>query len=299
LLVFFATNLRKYPNFALLKNKAMINFNSKLLQKEQVQLTSDNRGFKYGDGIFETIKVVHNKVIFWEDHYFRLMASMRMLRMEIPMEFTLEFLEQEIMKTVRSLELTGMFRVRLNVFRKDGGLYTPETNGIDYLIEASGYQYETKESYEIDVFKDFYNYSGLLSTIKTNNRMLNTLASIYADENDLDNCVLVNERKGVVEVANGNIFIVKNGVVKTPALTEGCIKGIVRGKVIEILTKNKDFTVEETAISPFEIQKADEVFITNAIMGIQVVTKYKKKSFDTQIGSKLLANLKVLQIAGI
>lgn len=277
----------------------MINFNSKLLQKEQVQLTSDNRGFKYGDGIFETIKVVHNKVIFWEDHYFRLMASMRMLRMEIPMEFTLEFLEQEIMKTVRSLELTGMFRVRLNVFRKDGGLYTPETNGIDYLIEASGYQYETKESYEIDVFKDFYNYSGLLSTIKTNNRMLNTLASIYADENDLDNCVLVNERKGVVEVANGNIFIVKNGVVKTPALTEGCIKGIVRGKVIEILTKNKDFTVEETAISPFEIQKADEVFITNAIMGIQVVTKYKKKSFDTQIGSKLLANLKVLQIAGI
>jgi branched-chain amino acid aminotransferase len=299
LLVFFATNLRKYPNFALLKKKAMINFNSKLLQKEQVQLTSDNRGFKYGDGIFETIKVVHNKVIFWEDHYFRLMASMRMLRMEIPMEFTLEFLEQEIMKTVRSLELTGMFRVRLNVFRKDGGLYTPETNGIDYLIEASGYQYETKESYEIDVFKDFYNYSGLLSTIKTNNRMLNTLASIYADENDLDNCVLVNERKGVVEVANGNIFIVKNGLVKTPALTEGCIKGIVRGKVIEILTKNKDFTVEETAISPFEIQKADEVFITNAIMGIQVVTKYKKKSFDTQIGSKLLANLKVLQIAGI
>ncbi|EAR12214.1 4-amino-4-deoxychorismate lyase, putative [Polaribacter irgensii 23-P] len=277
----------------------MINFNSKLLQKEQVQLTSENRGFKYGDGIFETIKVVHNKVIFWEDHYFRLMASMRMLRMEIPMEFTLEFLEQEIMKTVRSLELTGMFRVRLNVFRKDGGLYTPETNGIDYLIEATGYQYETKESYEIDVFKDFYNYSGLLSTIKTNNRMLNTLASIYADENDLDNCVLVNERKGVVEVANGNIFIVKNGVVKTPALTEGCIKGIVRGKVIEILTKNKDFTVEETAISPFEIQKADEVFITNAIMGIQVVTKYKKKSFDTQIGSKLLANLRVLQIAGI
>jgi branched-chain amino acid aminotransferase len=189
--------------------------------------------------------------------------------------------------------------VRLNVFRKDGGLYTPKTNSINYLIEASESNYQTKETYEIDVFKDFYNYSGLLSTIKTNNRMLNTLASIYASENDLDNCILVNERKGVVEVANANIFVVKDNVVKTPALTEGCIKGIVRSKVIDILTKNKDFTIEETVISPFEIQKADEVFITNAIMGIQAVTKYKKKSFNTDLSGKLHASLKVLQIAGI
>ena len=277
----------------------MINFNGELLFKENIKLTTDNRGFKYGDGIFETIKVVHKKVIFWEDHYFRLMASMRMLRMKIPMEFTLEFLEKEILKTVAVLENGASFRVRLNVFRKDGGLYTPKTNAIDYLIEVSENNYKTKETYEIDVFKDFYNYSGLLSTIKTNNRMLNTLASIYANENDLDNCILVNERKGVVEVANANIFIVKNNIVKTPALTEGCIKGVVRSKVIDILIKNKDFTIEETVISPFEIQKADEVFITNAIMGIQAVTKYKKKSFNTDLAGKLHASLKVLQITGI
>ena len=277
----------------------MINFNGELLFKENIKLTTDNRGFKYGDGIFETIKVVHKKVIFWEDHYFRLMASMRMLRMKIPMEFTLEFLEKEILKTVAVLEKGASFRVRLNVFRKDGGLYTPKTNAINYLIEASESNYKTKETYEIDVFKDFYNYSGLLSTIKTNNRMLNTLASIYANENDLDNCILVNERKGVVEVANANIFIVKNNIVKTPALTEGCIKGVVRGKVIDLLIKNKDFTIEETVISPFEIQKADEVFITNAIMGIQPVTKYKKKSFNTDLAGRLHASLKVLQITGI
>ena len=277
----------------------MINFNGELIFKENIQLSTDNRGFKYGDAIFETIKVANNKVVFWEDHYFRLMASMRMLRMKIPMEFTLEFLEQEILKTVAVLEEAATFRVRLNVFRKDGGLYTPKTNKINYLLEASEVNYKTKAVYEIDVFKDFYNYSGLLSTIKTNNRMLNTLASIYADENDFDNCILLNERKGVVEVTNGNIFIVKNNIVKTPALTEGCIKGIVRSKVIEILTKNKDFTIEETVISPFEIQKADEVFITNAIVGIQPVTKYKKKTFTTVLASKLHANLKVLQIAGI
>ncbi len=128
--------------------------------------------------------------------------------------------------------------------------------------------------------------------------MVNTLASIFADENDLDNCILLNEKKGVVEVTNGNIFVVKGKVVKTPALTEGCIKGITRLKVLEILFKNKELTIEETSISPFEIQKADEVFITNAIIGVQPVTNYKKKTFTTEIGKKIASNLRILQIAG-
>lgn len=276
----------------------MINFNGKILSPENIKLSSENRAFKYGDAIFETVKVMRKKVIFWEDHYFRLMASMRMLRMKIPIEFTLEFLEQEILKTVAVQNTVDSYRIRFTVFRKDGGLYTPKTNKIDFTIEVKATNYQTKDSYSLDVYKDFYNYSGLLSTIKTNNRMLNTLASIFADENDLDNCILLNEKKGVVEVTNGNIFVVKENLIKTPALTEGCIKGIIRNKVIEIIAKNKEFTLEEIAISPFEIQKADEVFITNAIMGVQPVTNYKKKTFTTEIGKKIANNLKVLQIAG-
>ncbi len=274
----------------------MINFNGELLFEENVKLSLENRGFKYGDAIFETIKVSNNRVIFWEDHYFRLMSSMRMLRMKIPMEFTLEFLEQEILKTVAVQDTAISFRVRLNVFRKDGGLYTPKTNKIDYFIDAKANTYATKDIYTVDIFKDFYSYSGLLSTIKTNNRMVNTLASIYAKENELDNCVLINENKGVVEVTNANIFILKGNVVKTPAYTEGCIKGVIRTKVIEIITKNEDFTIEETTISPFEIQKADEVFITNAIMGIQAVTNYKKKTFTTSFSNKISKSLKVLEL---
>lgn len=274
----------------------MINFNGELLFNENVKLSAENRGFKYGDAIFETIKVSNNKIVFWEDHYFRLMASMRMLRMKIPMQFTLEFLQEEILKTIALQEKASIFRVRLTVFRKDGGLYTPKTNEIDYLIDVKAYHYKTKEVYKVDVFKDFYNYSGLLSTIKTNNRMVNTLASIYANENDLDNCVLINEKKGVVEVTNANIFVVKGNVIKTPALSEGCIKGILRMKVIEILAKNADYTLEETSISPFEIQKADEVFITNAIMGIQPVTNYKKKKFSVDFANKISKSLKVLEV---
>jgi len=272
----------------------ILNYNGNLLPSEELKISSQNRAFKYGDAIFETLKVVHKKIIFWEDHYFRLMASMRMLRMDIPMGFTLEFLEQEILKSVEPQEYFNEYRVRLSMYRKDGGFYVPKTNQIDYLIEVTENTYKTKSLYQIDLFKDFYNYSGLLSTIKTTNRMLNTLSSIYMKENDLDNCVLINERKGVVEANNANIFVIKGTVVKTPALTEGCIKGVVRGKIIEILKKNNDLTIEETVISPFELQKADEIFLTNSIIGVQSVTNYRKKTFQTEIGERLNATLKVI-----
>ena len=276
----------------------MLNFNGKIISAKELQLSNDNRAFKYGDAIFETVRVLNTKVVFIEDHYFRLMASMRMLRMKIPMKFTLEFLQEEILKTTSALPKAENYRVRLTVYRKDGGLYSPKSNEIDYLIEASEFSYVEKSSYKVDLFKDFYNYSGLLSTIKTTNKMLNTLSAIFADENDLDNCVLLNERKGVVEVTNGNVFIIKDSIIKTPALTEGCIKGIIRKKVIEILEKHPDYTIEETVISPFELQKADEVFITNAILGIQSVTNYRKKEFKTEITNKIKSSLKLLTITG-
>ena len=276
----------------------MVNFNGALLKAQEVKIEANNRAFKYGDAIFETLKVLPTGIVFWEDHYFRIMASMRMLRMEIPMSFTLEFLEQEVLKTIASEENKGTNRVRISIYRKDGGLYTPVSNEVDFLIEASFSNYQTKKEYKIDLYKDFYNYSGLLSTIKTSNRMLNTLASIYMEENELDNCILLNERKGIVEASNANVFVVKGTEIKTPSLEEGCIRGVVRKKILEILSKNENYTVVEAAISPFEMQKADEVFITNSIIGVQPVTQYRKKVFQTEIGEKLAATLKMMQITG-
>ena len=270
----------------------MINFNGKFLEKESNSLNSNNRAFKYGDGLFETVKVIDSEVCFLEDHYFRLMASMRMLRMEIPLNFTMEFLEEEILKTVAKLNLKKA-RVRLNVFRKEGGLYKPTSNKIDFLIEVAELSIEVKETYTVDVFKDYFINSGLLSTLKTTNKLTNVLASIYASENNLDNCILLNERKYVVEALNGNIFTVKGTVIKTPALSEGCIKGIIRKKVIEFLEVNSTYTIEETSISPFELQKADEVFITNAIVGIQPITNYKKSEFTVAVSEELRNFLKL------
>ena len=180
------------------------------------------------------------------------------------------------------------------MYRKDGGKYTPITNEIEYLIEVEPLNVIVKENYSMEIFKDYYVYSGLLSTIKTTNKIINVLASIYAKENNFDNCLLLNENKNVVEVINGNIFLVFGNIIKTPAITEGCIKGIIRKKIIEILTKNDSYKIEETEISPFDLQKADEVFITNSIIGIQPISNYKKTKYKSAIAdeiSLLLANL--------
>ena len=274
----------------------MLNYNGNLVAFDDVKITPNNRAFKYGDSVFETIKVVHGKLVFWEEHYFRLMASMRMLRMNIPMNFTLEFLEEQILKTVSVNEHNKNTRSRLSVTRKDGGFYTPNTNEIDYLIESQEIEYSTKASYKVDLFKDFYMYSGHLSTVKTNNKLIHTLASIYAKENELDNCILLNERKGVVEVTNASLFLIKGTLIKTPPLTEGCLKGIAREKVISVITSSNNYTLEEAIISPFEIQKADEVFITNSIIGIQPITNYRKKEFSTDISKKLAMSFNILEL---
>ena len=269
----------------------MLNYNGTILLKNHVSLSPDNRAFKYGDGIFETIKVKGNKVLFTEDHYFRLMASARMLRMQLSMNFTLEYFEGEILKLIAALELNNA-RVRFSVFRKEGGLYTPENNEIDFLIEARELDITIQEIYEVELYKDHYVYSGMLSTLKSNNRLINVIASVFKTENGYDNCILLNEKKQLAEAINGNIFLIKDNIIRTPALTEGCIKGIIRKKLIEIIKKDSNLTIEETEISPFELQKADEVFITNTIVGIQPITKYRRTEYKIEISTILNKKLK-------
>ena len=272
----------------------MINFNGNLRTENEFSLSSNNRGFKFGDALFETIKVENGRVVFLEDHYFRIMSSMRMLRMEISMKFTIEFFEKEILRTIEANELIEA-RVRFSVFRNDGGLYLPKDNATSYIIETDKLSITLKMDYEIDLFKDHYVYSGMMSTLKTNNKILNVLASIYADDNGLDNCILLNENKQIVEAINSNIFLVKNHQITTPSLSEGCLKGIVRKNIISLINKDSAYEIFEVAISPFELQKADEVFLTNSIVGIQPVRKYRKKVYEISVATDIHNKLKILE----
>lgn len=274
----------------------MVNLNGKLISIEEGNVSINNRGLQYGDAVFETLKVVANRINFWEDHYFRLMASMRILRMEIPMTFSMEFLEKEIIKTIEaSNQSTDTCRIKLFVNRKEGGKYTPLTNDIDYFISVEKLEtpfYTLDESpYEVELFKDYYVYSNLLSTLKSNSKTINVLGSIFANENGYQNCLLLNENKMVVEALQGNLFLVKGNSIITPPISDGCLRGIIRKQVISIGNQLKGYSIEEKSISPFDLQKADELFITNVIMGIQPITKYRKKEYTNKVSLELLQKL--------
>lgn len=273
----------------------MINFNGTIATEEQL-ISINNRGLAYGDALFETIKISRGKLLFWEDHYFRLMASMRIMRMEIPMNFTMEFLEEEIHKLLEAKLLKNQSsRVKLTVFRNEGGLYTPTTNDVSYIIDTKALSddfYKINENhYEVDLFKDYYVAPSLLSTLKSNNKALNVVGSIYAKENNLNNCLLLNTNKHVVEALNGNVFLVKGNVIKTPPIDDGCLKGVMRTQIISVVKSMPDYELLEDSISPFEIQKADEMFLTNVIVGIQPITKYRKKIFTNDVAALILQKL--------
>ena len=275
----------------------MININGTILEDSEAYLSVDNRGFAYGDAVFETIKV-NSKPLFWEAHYFRLMASMRILRMEIPMHFTPEFLESQIMDLVDTQsEKAKSYRVKLTVFRAKGGYYTPTSNAVKFTIalaplDSDIYNSHT-DSCEIELFKDYFIAPNLLSTLKTNNKAINVVGSIFAKENNYDNCLLLNTNKNIIEALNGNVFLVKDNVIKTPPLADGCLKGIIRDQLIDMISKSDNYDLIETSISPFELQKADEIFITNVIQGVKPVTKFRKKTYTTEAAKKFQNKLNI------
>jgi branched-chain amino acid aminotransferase len=272
----------------------MVNFNGDILNSE-MQLSISNRSFLYGDGVFETLKVVDNKILFFEDHYFRLLASMRIIRMQIPMLFTLEYLESQIIDLVNQQNIQDSARVRLTVFRNEGGYYSPTDNSISFVIQASQLPNKlysiSNKSFEVDLYKDFVVTKQLLSTLKTNNKIIQITASIFAQENQLDSCLLINEDKNVIEATNGNLFMLLNGQLITPPISEGALNGIMRKQMLLLAKGIDNVEVVEKEISPFDLQKADELFITNVIVGIQPITKYRKKEFGTKLANQLLDQL--------
>lgn len=272
----------------------MVNCNGNI-QENSAILIDSNRGFLFGDSVFETIKVLDNKVLFLEDHYFRLMASMRICRMEIPMNFTMEYFETQILNLIATFSDSNSYRVRFTVYRDSEGFYLPKSRNVQFIVTASSLDSNLyvfgKEHYEVELYKDFYVSKQLLSTLKTNNKMLQITGSIFAEENGYANCLVLNDEKNVVEALQSNIFMKTGNVVSTPPVSDGCLNGIMRKQILEILKKIEGIEVKETSISPFDLQKADELFLTNVISGIQPVTKYRKKEYTTEFASDVLKRL--------
>jgi branched-chain amino acid aminotransferase len=218
------------------------------------------------------------------------MAAMRVFRMNIPMTFTPEFLEQECLRVVEAQStITPSWRIRLTVFRNDGGVYLPATRDVNYVIDAKPLAdklYTSKDSYNVALFKDYYVQTSMLSNLKSNNKALNVIGSIFMQEQGFDNGILVNDDKEVVEFLNGNIFIVDGSVLRTPPLSSGCLDGIMRKQLIR-LAKKQGITCVEEKISPFDLQQVQEIFMTNSITGIQPVSSYRRTNYQNSIALQL------------
>jgi branched-chain amino acid aminotransferase len=268
----------------------MINYNGNIQDTSHFSI-ENNRGFLFGDAIFETIKVNGTKILFLEEHYLRLMASMRICRMEIPMNFTMEFMEEEILKLIALQTNSVSNRIRFSVFRNAEGFYNPASNDVQFIITCSELVSDTyvfsSTTYEVELFKDFHVSKHVLAILKTNNKMINVVASIFANENNFQNCLLINEDKNVVEATNGNVFMKMGNQIITPPTSDGCLNGIMRNQIIAIVNKMDTIEIIEKSISPFDLQKADELFITNVITGIQPITKYRKKEFTSEVAKEI------------
>ena len=270
----------------------MINFNGKITDLSDQLI--NNRAFLYGDAVFETLIIFNDKILFWEDHYFRLMSSMRIIRLDIPDKYTPEFFKENIIKIHNNISQTGNSRIRINIFRSSGGKYKPEKNTPSFIISCESINYNTYKlnegNYEVDLYKDYYLDNQLISSIKSNNKIINVVASIYASENGFDNCILLNKDKLVSEFINSNLFIIKDEKIYTPTLKSGCLNGVLRKNLFKILSSSS-FELCEQDLSTFDITQSDEIFGTNIAQGIFSVTKFRKKDYDCSKTKKIITML--------
>ena len=214
---------------------------------------------------------------------------MTVLRMNIPPTFSAENMSKLIVELISKNDLKNDARARLTIFRNEGGFYTPHSNDISFLIEVEdlGFQggYILNEAgYMVDVFHDIKKHKNKLSNLKTGNALIYVLAGIYKKDIKMDDCFIINEDGNVCESISSNVFIVKNGALYTPSLSEGCIEGVLRKQIIEIAKQNR-ILCYEISLAFNTLMNADEIFLTNTIQGIRWIEKYKTKIYQGKLSS--------------
>ncbi len=222
--------------------------------------------------------------MFLRDHIARIKLGMTVLRMNLPAEFNTENIEEQIMQLLKHNTHAPNARIRLTVFRNEGGYYTPETNDISFLIESeelnSAFELNQKGLW-VDIYSDLKKQINKLSNLKTANALFYVMAGLAKQSMKLDECFLINETGTICESISSNIFVVKNGAIYTPPLSEGCVAGVMRKQIMELATQNKLLTFENP-ITINTLMNGDEVFLTNSIKGVQWVGQFKQKYYTNK-----------------
>jgi len=276
-----------------MESKQYISHNGNIINEEDFKSGINNRALQYGDGIFETMHAAGNKVQFFYEHMDRLIKSMKMLKMEVPVRFTVDTigLQEEIARILNKNKLFKGARVRLSVYRKAGGYYAPTSNEAEYIIQCSNlnatyYPFNAK-GYLIDIYDEIPKPINYFSRLKLVSSSLFVMAGIYKTENQLDECLIINTKGNIAEGISSNVFVVKENTIQTPSLREGCLAGIMRQKVIEIGRKMEYNVQDEAIIKVNDLMAADEIFFTNAVLGIQWAVGFKQRRYYNKVSGIL------------
>ncbi|MES2426637.1 MAG: aminotransferase class IV [Bacteroidota bacterium] len=270
-----------------------INFNGEIVPADSKLLSVANRSFKYGDGLFESMRMLKGQLKFADLHADRLQRGMKALKIDGYSQMDTYFLKQIAEQlSIRNKAKHG--RLRLTVYRDSEGLYTPSQNKAGYCLEfipADEPRYFLNEKgLIVDVFTDLPKPSNYLSNIKTCNSLIYVMAALHRQQNNLDEVFLLNQSGFLCEASSANVFVWYQNHLYTPALSEGCVEGVMRQVIINIAKKN-NIPVTEAQINPEILYEADEVFLTNASKGIQCVMGYGIRRYFNRLSKSLMEEL--------
>jgi branched-chain amino acid aminotransferase len=267
-----------------------INYNGNIYPEHEQLMPVTNRGFKYGDSFFETMAMFNRRVPLLDYHWNRLEFTAEVLGMVLPKRFNIERFQEMLLDLAAVNESVHHARVRLQVYRKGGGLYLPEEDEAGYTISIDKLEnscFDCGAGLVVGVRDDCYKPTGMVSDLKNSNALNYVLAARFAKAEGWDECILLNDADTISEALHSNVFIVKNDRFVTPHLDSGCVNGVMRTVLISIL----DEAVEERAVSTEELLNADEILLTNAVKGIQWVREYNGKTYSNKKAVELTAFL--------
>ena len=277
-----------------MQGKTFVNFNGNIIDSTQPVFTSSNRAFRYGDAIFETIRIMHGEILHFERHLKRLQNSMELLGMLPNDDLTFHNLYLSVRHLDQINNLKGNGRIRLEIFRNDGGLYTPQTNEVSYLIEASplsALRYDMNDTgIRIEVYTEIQKPLSKLSNLKSSNALYYVMAGLHNRKTGGGDCLVLNTHGRIAEAISSNVFLLSGKKVLTPALTEACVSGIMRETLIDHLGQ-QGLKVIETGIEVDHLLAADEIFLTDVIHGMRWVSAFRKKRYFNKYSKKLLEEI--------
>lgn len=259
-----------------------LNYNGKLFKPDTKLITADNRGLRYGDGLFETIKVFNNTIHLASYHFERLFDGIRLLEFEKPAFLTEQFLSDQILSLCTLNNHQSMARVRLMIFRGEGGLFDPENSIPNYIIQTWPLE-ETNTHFNpaglnINVYYASRKCIDDFSHLKSNNYLPYLMAAKHARKHHLDDCVILNSNGNVCESAIANIFIVKNSQVLTPPISEGCVAGVMRRHLLNRIA-GMGISLQEKPLSVADLTNSNEIFLSNAVQGIRWVKQFNNRMY--------------------